>query len=153
MRLGAATIGKNFENALSDIRNSVAGSEYYIPLATTAMSCDELTSNHKALNDQIQMWMDRIDSLEYKLFSGDKEAAKNMGAIIAILSERTGKYAELLSSKCGQTMTNDLLTGGDGSTQPPAVTNPEIAKKGINPLILIGGAGLIIYFVNRKKRR
>jgi hypothetical protein len=142
------TIGANYEAALRDLNLSY--SEYYVPYATSAMSCETLNANQEKLSKQIQGWNDILGSLTYGLFSGDREKATNIGKILDIQTTKLEGYLSE-SEKCL------MITAAGNGTEPIAEVPPPAGGSSNNSLlwiaVAVGGFFLVRKFSKRKRRR
>lgn len=144
MKVGRTTIGE-YEAALREIANPI--SEDYRPNPDATMSCDTLLEGINYLTSRIQLWTTRLNSLTYKLFSGDKTTADNISQILTVLNQRLQLYQQAHQIKCLNIQT----------AIQPAIVEPipeQIQSNGsgsmLLPLALLAGG---IWFISRKKRR
>jgi hypothetical protein len=143
--VGRTTIGE-YEAALREINNPI--SEDYIINPDSTMSCDQLVYGINFLTARIQLWTNRLNSLTYKLFSGDKTTAQNISSILQVENQRLQLYQQAHQIKCLNVQPVEVLAPVD-----PVVE--QIQSNGgsgsmVLPLLLLAGG---IWFISRKKRR
>ncbi len=143
--VGRTTIGE-YEAALRDIANPL--SEDYRPNPDSTMSCDMLTEGINYLTSRIQLWTTRLNSLRYRLFSGDRETAENISQILSVLNQRLQLYQQAHQIKCLNVSTPTIIA-------PSEILPEQIQSNGgsgslLLPLAILAGG---IWFLSRRKKR
>jgi hypothetical protein len=139
----AATIGSNYENALASLE--VPGSEFYVPIPSSAMSCDAVGANMHLLDNFIQVWNGRLYSAQHTLITS-KETISNCQKILYSLTSKLGAY-QVLKSACDIAALTPAPTPG---TPAPA---PAQSKTGLWVLLGLGAAGIYLYKKRNHKTR
>jgi hypothetical protein len=111
-------IGKNYENALDQVKNPGMGTDgadgYFIPDATGSMDCATLKTNFDKLDNQIQYWYGVLQG-------GDNSSAElqNLNLIINLQKTKKDYYATLMLRNCSTvTDTTDPGTPNPYEDQP-----------------------------------
>ena len=145
MKVGRTTVGE-YEAALREIANPI--SEDYISDPNSTMSCDELVVGINYITSRVQLWTTRLNSLQYKTFSGDRETAANISKILQVLNVKLQLYQTAHQIKC----LNVQAAPQPVIVDPSLEVIPSNGSGGsmILPLLLLAGG---IWFISRKKRR
>lgn len=142
------TIGKNFEETLQYINDPV--SQYFIPYPTKTMACAEMESNMNKITAQIRDWNSVLNSLTYKLFSGDRIKAGNLNSIIDIQTRKFEDY-EKEFERCN---VPEPETNPGTTTTTTTTTENGNGGEGTGGVLLAVGLGVAaIWFLSRKKKR
>lgn len=142
--VGRSTIGE-YEAALREVNNPI--SEDYRPNPDATMNCDDLVEGINYLTSRIQLWTTRLNSLRYRLFSGDRATAENISQILNVLNQKLQLYQQAHQIKC---LTVQQPTEAAPTEVLQEATPTEAGSGFLFPLLLIAGG---IFIVSRMKKR
>jgi len=111
------------------------------------MSCDQIQYYINFATQEIQYWTTLLNSLTYKLFSGDKTTAENISQILQVQNTKLQLYQQAQQFRCINVQPVVTTT----TTEPlqEVVTNGSGGSGLLLPLLLIAGG---VWFISRKKR-